>query len=77
MRLDSAITERDSDGTPTFKRRWTVWDHADDTGRAAGGRLIAVSVIFRERTSTVSYEVVYFGFQGNAGAAIANAGAYQ
>jgi prepilin-type N-terminal cleavage/methylation domain-containing protein len=76
-RLDSQITERDPDGTPTFKRRWTVWNYTDTSGRLAGGKLIAVSVVFHERTSPIAYEVVYYGFQGNPGAVIANAGAYQ
>jgi type IV pilus assembly protein PilV len=76
-RLDSQITERDSDGTPTFKRRWSVWEISDGTGRPAGGRLIAVSVVFHERTSSIPYEVVYYGYQGNGSTAIANAGAYQ
>ena len=77
VRLDSEIAERDADGTPTFKRRWTVWSYTDGTGRPSGGKLIAVSVTFHERTGTIPYEVVYYGFQGNAGAVIANAGAYQ
>ena len=77
VRLDSAITERDADGTPTFKRRWTVWGVADGTGRPYGGRLIAVSVIFHERASSIPFEVVYYVSQGNAGVAMANAAAYQ
>lgn len=77
VRLDSQITERDVDGTPNFKRRWTVWGMSDGSGRAPGGKLIAVSVVFHERTSSIPYEVVYYGFQGNGASAIANAGAFQ
>jgi prepilin-type N-terminal cleavage/methylation domain-containing protein len=77
VRLDSQITERDADGTPTFKRRWTVWEYTDGTGRPAGGRLIAVSVVFHERANAIPYEVVYYGFQADRGSVMANAGAYQ
>lgn len=77
VRLDSQITERDADGTPNFKRRWTVWDYTDASGRPAGSKLVAVSVVFHERSNAIPYEVVYYGFLGNRGAAIANAGAYQ
>jgi type IV pilus assembly protein PilV len=77
VRLDSQITERDDDGTPNFKRRWTIWDYTDASGRPAAGKLIAVSVVFHERSNNIPYEVVYYAFQGNRGAAIANAGAYQ
>ncbi len=77
VRPDSAITERDADGTPTYKRRWTVWGYSDATGRPYGGKLIAVSVIFHERATAVPFEVVYYVSQGNAGVAMANAAAYQ
>jgi len=77
VRLDSQINQLDLDGTPLFKRRWTVWGMTDSSGRAPGGKLIAVSIVFHERTGTLPYEVVYYGFQGNGSSAIANAGAYQ
>jgi type IV pilus assembly protein PilV len=76
VRLDSQISERDPDGTSTFKRRWTVWEISDGSGLTAGGRLIAVSVVFHERTSPIPFEIVYYAFVGNTGAAMANAGAF-
>jgi type II secretory pathway pseudopilin PulG len=77
VRLDTAITDRDSDGKPTYQRRWTVWGYAGSAGAAPGGKVIAVSVTYHERALSIPFEVVYLTAIGSSAAAIANAAAFQ
>lgn len=76
VRLDAAITERDGDGTPTYKRRWTVWDMQGAAGGPVGSKLVAVSVTYHERATSIAYEVVYYAQLNNIGSTFANASAY-
>ena len=57
VKPDAAL-ERNPDGTPVYARRWTVWGYQPQPGPLAA-KIIAVSVIFRERASSVVYETVY------------------
>ena len=77
VRLDADITDRDADGTPTHKRRWTVWGYAGSAGAAPGGKVIAVSVVYHERALSIPFEIVYLTAVGYSGGAIANAAAFQ
>lgn len=78
VRLDAAI-ERDPEhaaaGIPLYRRRWTVWD----AGVAANGtaaKLIAVSVIWRERGSAARREVVLYVNSEVKGSFMANINAF-
>jgi len=77
VRLDADITDRDSGGAPTYQRRWTVWGYAGSSGAAPGAKVIAVSVVYHERSLSFPFEVVYLTAVGYSGGAIANAAAFQ
>jgi hypothetical protein len=75
-RLDAAI-ERDPEfpAQPIYKRRWTVWN----AGVAANGvaaKIIAVSVIFRDRSVVRRKEVVLFVHSEIKGSFMANLTAF-
>jgi len=75
-RLDTTI-ERDptNPANPVFQRRWTVWD----AGVAANGtaaKIIAVSVIWRERTIAKPKEIVMYVNSEVTGAFMANINAF-
>jgi hypothetical protein len=75
-RLDSAI-EKDgaSTTTPIYVRRWTVWD-SFSSGSGVATKVIAVSVIYRERGSPNPREVVLYTQVANRGLFGANISAY-
>jgi hypothetical protein len=75
-RLDATL-ERDPTNAalPVFQRRWTVWD----AGVAANGtaaKIIAVSVIWRERTIAIPKEIVVYVNSEVTGAFMANINAF-
>jgi type IV pilus assembly protein PilV len=75
-RLDATI-ERDPEyaGQPIYKRRWTVWN----AGVAANGvaaKVIAVSVIFRDRSVVRRKEVVLYVHSEIKGSFMANLTAF-
>ena len=60
--LDSTL-ERDpsaSTSQPLYHRRWTVWGYEPGGGTTAAVRLIAVSVVYRERHLAVPREVLIY-----------------
>lgn len=75
-RLDATLERDPNDGTkPIYQRSWTVWD----VGAAAGGtaaKVIAVSVIYRERTITVRREVLRYVHAEVRGSFMANITAF-
>jgi hypothetical protein len=75
-RLDAAI-EKDgsSTTTPMYVRRWTVWD-SFSSGSGVATKIIAVSVIYRERGSPYPREVVLYTQVANRGLFGANIAAY-
>jgi prepilin-type N-terminal cleavage/methylation domain-containing protein len=73
--LDADL-EHDGDGTPLFKRRWTVWGYASSNG-APSAPIIAVSVIYHERAFTSSREVVYWAHKFDPSAVMSNLAAYR
>lgn len=71
-RLDASL-ERDPEDVsqPIYHRRWTVWNVAT-TSNGIPAKLIAVSVIFRERTVAKPHEVVVLASSEVRGAFMAN-----
>jgi type IV pilus assembly protein PilV len=60
VRLNATLERDPTDGTsPLYVRRWTVWDVAS-TSSGAASKIIAVSVIWRERTVPLPREVVLY-----------------
>jgi type IV pilus assembly protein PilV len=74
--LDSSLERDPTDASkPVFQRRWTVWD----AGVAANGvaaKIIAVSVIWRERTIATPKEIVVYVNSEVAGAFMADITAF-
>lgn len=71
-RLDQDLERDPEDPTqPVYRRRWTVWD-VGTTANGVPSKLIAVSVIFRERTSALRKEVVILTASEVRGAFMAN-----
>jgi type IV pilus assembly protein PilV len=70
--------ERDPENpsAPVFARRWSVWQIQTQNSTAAV-RVIAVSVIYRERTLPQRREVVLYTQVTDPGAALVNASAYR
>ncbi|MGB8932835.1 MAG: hypothetical protein WCC48_16445 [Anaeromyxobacteraceae bacterium] len=57
-RLDSTIEQDpDAPGQPLYKRRWTVWN-VGVTATGAAAKVIAVSVVYHERSIGLPREVV-------------------
>jgi type IV pilus assembly protein PilV len=57
-RLDATIEQDpDAPGQPLYRRRWTVWD-VGVTATGAAAKVIAVSVVYRERGLGMPREVV-------------------
>jgi hypothetical protein len=53
-----------------------VWDYTEVPGTPLmGAKIIAVSVTYHERSTSIPYEVVYYTQIGNPGTAFANAAA--
>ncbi len=76
-RLDSTLEQDPTNpGQPIFQRRWTVWDAGvASTGTAA--KVIAVSVIWRERTIARPKEIVVYVNSQLAGSFVANINAFR
>lgn len=71
-RLDASLERNPEDQTqPLYARRWTVWNVAS-TSNGIPAKLIAVSVIFRERTIATPREVVVLASSEVRGAFMAN-----
>lgn len=75
-RLESTL-ERDpaNPSQPAFRRRWTVWD-TGVTGSGAAAKLIAVSVVYRERGVPNPREVVIYVHSELRGSFMANIAAF-
>jgi type IV pilus assembly protein PilV len=73
----SATLERDpsSSADPVYQRRWTVWDVAV-TSSGTASKVIAVSVIWRERTLPVPREVVLYVHSEAQGSYLSNINAF-
>jgi hypothetical protein len=72
-----ATLERDPEDSskPIYVRRWTVWDAGSVTGGAAS-KVIAVSVIYRERTLPQPREIVVYAHSAVTGSFMANLAAF-
>lgn len=75
-RLDAAI-EKDGSSTtdPMYVRRWTVWD-SSTTASGVATKVVAVSVIYRERGSPSPREIMIYTQVANRGLFGANIAAY-
>ncbi|HET8539349.1 MAG TPA: prepilin-type N-terminal cleavage/methylation domain-containing protein [Anaeromyxobacter sp.] len=79
VRLDSALPPDPADvSKPQYRRRWSVWDYETNTptGQAAS-KVIAVSVIYRERGNPVERELVVLTHKPNAGLAVSYVAGYR
>jgi type IV pilus assembly protein PilV len=79
VRLDSALPVDPDDQTkPLYQRRWSVWDYETNTptGKAAS-KIIAVSVIYRERGNPVQRELVVLTQNANTGLAVSYVAGYR
>jgi type IV pilus assembly protein PilV len=56
---------------PVYQRRWTVW------GLASSARVIAVSVVYRERTLPQPREVVFYTQTGDGSGMMTNVAGYR
>jgi hypothetical protein len=75
-RLDSTLERHPEDATkPLYARRWSVWN-AGVTASGAAAKVIAVSVIYRERTLANPREVVVFVHSEIRGNFMANINAF-
>jgi type IV pilus assembly protein PilV len=75
-RLDATLERDPEDSTKAvFQRRWTVWD-AGVTASATAAKIIAVSVIWRERTIAVPKEIVVYVNSEVTGSFMANINAF-
>jgi prepilin-type N-terminal cleavage/methylation domain-containing protein len=73
--LDANL-ETNTDGTALFQRRWTVWGYASAAG-APSSPIIAISVIYHERTFTRPLEVVYWVHKFDPAAIMTSLPAYR
>ncbi len=73
-----SLLERDPENpsAPVFRRRWSVWQ-IQTANTTSAVRVVAVSVIYRERTLPQRREVVLYTQVANPGAATVNASAYR
>jgi hypothetical protein len=72
-----AVFSRDTvdSSLPAFQRRWAVWVPPGQA--AAYTRVVAVSVIFREKAFQQAREVTFLTQVSNVGASVSNAAAYR
>jgi len=76
VRLDTSFDKDTVDSTlPSFQRRWAVWVQSGEA--AAYTRIVAVSVIFREKSFQQPREVTFLTQASNVGASVSNAAAYR
>jgi type IV pilus assembly protein PilV len=73
-----ALLERDptDPSQPVYRRRWTVWDQTV-TGSGAAAKLVAVSVIWRERSLPNPRELVVYVHSDVRGGFMANLNAFR
>jgi prolipoprotein diacylglyceryltransferase len=75
-RLDSTLERDPQDSTlPVYRRRWTVWD-AGVSSSGAAAKIVAVSVVYRERTIATPREVVLYVHSEIRGNFMANINAF-
>ena len=74
-RLDARARPEPTRRSPIYQRRWTVWD-AGVTANGAAAKVIAVSVIYRERTIPAPREVVLYVHSEVRGNFMANINAF-
>jgi type IV pilus assembly protein PilV len=75
-RLDATLERDPADATlPIYRRRWTVWD-AGVTSSGTAAKVIAVSVVYRERTLPAPREVVLYVHSEIRGNFMANINAF-
>jgi type IV pilus assembly protein PilV len=75
---DDALERDPADaGRPMYQRRWTVWGRNDGGGVDPAVSIIAVSVIYRERTLPRPREVVLYVSRPNPAAVMANIAAFE
>lgn len=76
VRLDATL-ERDPEDSsaPIYHRRWTVWD-AGVTSSGAAAKVIAVSVVYRERTLPQPREIVVYAHSAVTGSFMSNLNAF-
>lgn len=74
---DSALERDPSDPSkPVYRRRWSIWQ-LQTSNAASGVRLVAVSVVYRERTLPRARAVTLYVQIPNAGASTVNASAFR
>lgn len=79
VRLDASLPRDPYDSTrPQYVRRWSVWDYmtATPNGQAAA-KVIAVSVIYKERGNPIERETVVLTHKPNAGLALSLVAGYR
>jgi type II secretory pathway pseudopilin PulG len=77
VRPDSALEKDQLDASkPNFRRRWSVWQ-LQTANQQSGVRLVAVSVVYRERTITRPRVATVYVQIPNLGASTVNAAAYR
>lgn len=75
-RLDATIERDPQDASrPLYQRRWTVWN-AGVSANGTAAKVIAVSVIFRERAIATPREVVLYVHSEIRGSFMANINAF-
>lgn len=75
-RLDAALERDPQDSTlRVYQRRWTVWD-AGVSSSGSAAKIIAVSVVYRERTIPTPREVVMYVHSEIRGNFMANINAF-
>jgi len=76
VRLDTVFDRDTVDSTlPAFQRRWAVWIPSGEAAQYT--RMVAVSVIFREKSFQQPREVTLLTQISNVGASVSNAAAYR
>lgn len=77
VRTDASLERDPLDPTkPAFRRRWSVWQ-LQTANAQSGVRLLAVSVVWRERTLTRPRSLTLYVQMPNLGASTVNASAYR
>lgn len=76
VRLDTSFDKDTVDSAlPSFQRRWAVWVPSGEA--AAYTRMVAVSVVYREKSFQQAREVTFLTQISNVGASVSNAAAYR
>lgn len=79
VRLDTALPVDPNDSAKRlYRRRWSVWDYETNTPTGQGAaKIIAVSVIYRERGIPVDRELVVLTHKPNTGLAVSFVAGYR